>query len=168
MLKRVQTVGLKQGTPVKLSKTKICPKCKKELPITGFSSNAYRKDGVSYTCGKCEQKRRKKHYDINKENPVWLKKQKDRAFKSRLHHYFDITIDEYDNMIELQNGVCAICGQIETNGRRLSVDHNHGTGKIRELLCRKCNTGLGQFNDDAKLLKIAIQYLKKHTYKRPV
>jgi len=44
----------------------------------------------------------------------------------------------------------------------LAVDHNHDTGKVRELLCNTCNNGLGCFKDDPKLLQSAIKYLNKH------
>ena len=47
-----------------------------------------------------------------------------------------------------------------TTGKRLAVDHCHKTGKIRGLLCTKCNIGLGYFNDDVILLKNSIRYLE--------
>ena len=54
---------------------------------------------------------------------------------------------------------CDICGKEESNGFDLAVDHNHKTGKIRGLLCRKCNTGIGLFQDSTELLAKAIEYL---------
>lgn len=71
-------------------------------------------------------------------------------------------------MIEEQDNKCAICGQEETaknNGidvNKLAVDHDHVTGRVRGLLCKACNNGLGHFQDDPELLEAAIRYLKEH------
>jgi hypothetical protein len=67
---------------------------------------------------------------------------------------------QYSAILEAQDGRCAICGKFPTI-RRLHVDHSHATGKIRGLLCHKCNVGLGHFNDDSDLLLKASEYLKK-------
>lgn len=58
--------------------------------------------------------------------------------------------------------VCGICGRsYNDNGKALSVDHNHETGQLRELLCQKCNLALGGFQDSIEILKSAIKYLRK-------
>lgn len=54
----------------------------------------------------------------------------------------------YDMLLELQDGHCAICRRATGKTRRLSVDHDHKTGKVRGLLCRPCNTLLGHLRDD--------------------
>lgn len=77
---------------------------------------------------------------------------------------YNITIDEYENMHEQQNGVCAICGQPENrayngNAINLAVDHCHKTGKVRGLLCSRCNQALGNFQDSSKILAKALNYL---------
>lgn len=76
---------------------------------------------------------------------------------------------EYDRMNAEQNGLCAICGSPETSSerytgrsRKLFVDHHHASGQVRQLLCMRCNVGIGQFRDDPDLLKKAIAYLDKH------
>ncbi len=71
------------------------------------------------------------------------------------------TLDEYRSMNAVQNGCCAICGKPDT-GRMLSIDHDHKTLKVRDLLCKKCNSGLGFFGDSLVLLKKAVLYLKRH------
>lgn len=75
-------------------------------------------------------------------------------------------LKEYEEKLNDQNGVCAICGQPETtvrDGRTLPlfVDHNHDTGAVRGLLCNGCNTGLGKLKDSANILQSAIKYLTK-------
>jgi hypothetical protein len=67
-------------------------------------------------------------------------------------------------MMLAQEGKCALCHTDKPNGRgkRLHVDHCHGTGKIRALLCHSCNAGLGAFKDDPALLRAAIDYLEKY------
>ena len=78
---------------------------------------------------------------------------------------FQISIEEYNSMFIKQGGVCAICGRVETakhqsgTVRKLAVDHNHLTGKIRGLLCGNCNNGLGRFEDNPVRLLAACSYL---------
>ncbi len=72
---------------------------------------------------------------------------------------YGITIDEYDTLLRSQNGVCAICSREPVDGQRLAVDHDHKTGKVRGLLCFKCNTGLGHLGDSLDTLKRAVDYL---------
>jgi len=88
-------------------------------------------------------------------------------FAHSIHARFGITAQEYEAMLESQKGVCALCGQEEKEHdhrfkfkRRLAVDHNHSTGKIRGLLCARCNKGIGHFLDNPDLLQCAIEYLK--------
>jgi len=73
---------------------------------------------------------------------------------------YDLTEEEYVSLGTLQQGRCAICGNLPVEGEKLMVDHDHETGEVRGLLCRKCNTGLGFFNDDTQLLLTAVGYIK--------
>jgi hypothetical protein len=68
---------------------------------------------------------------------------------------------EYLQMVEDQAGVCAICREAEKDGRPLSVDHDHRTGRNRGLLCHRCNVALGGFQDDVQLIQWALEYLSK-------
>lgn len=81
---------------------------------------------------------------------------------------FGISPKTYAQMLQGQNGVCAICNSPETATRlgvvkALSVDHCHTTGRIRGLLCSDCNTGIGKLKDDVTILQNAIRYLRLGT-----
>lgn len=75
---------------------------------------------------------------------------------STLKYEYGISSEAYRALVEAQDGKCKICDR----ERKLVVDHCHSSGKVRGLLCYSCNTSLGQFNDDPKLLIKAITYLK--------
>lgn len=84
--------------------------------------------------------------------------------KEYQHKYIDkLWIKKYGQLQILQDGKCAICGKgpggMSNTKKRLVVDHNHKTGKIRGLLCGSCNIGLGHFKDNVEILKSAIKYL---------
>lgn len=75
----------------------------------------------------------------------------------QLKSEFGISLDKYEEILDSQNGVCAICNQPQE--KTLCVDHCHETDLIRGLLCDSCNNGLGRFKDDPELLASAIDYL---------
>ena len=93
-------------------------------------------------------------------------KYKDNAEKQRATMYkanYGITLDEYNEMFEKQDGRCAICKEKQNNF--LAVDHDHKSGQVRALLCRKCNLMLGFARDNKTILRLAIEYLKKAVQK---
>lgn len=97
----------------------------------------------------------------------WRKSPKGLAYKRKYSlQMYGITVDDYDNLLKKQNGVCALCLKKETalqykGGpvRSLNVDHDHRTGKVRGLLCRNCNVALGLLYDDLELFRRIIVYL---------
>lgn len=106
-----------------------------------------------------------KHYDLKRENrPGTLEQRRTRL----LRHHYGITLEQYNQMHEGQNGLCAMCGKPEAHSTHrletkwLSVDHDHETGRLRELLCAHCNTLLGLGDDDPLLLIAGALYLHKH------
>lgn len=85
---------------------------------------------------------------------------------SDLRKNYGVTLDWYNQKLEEQNGVCAICKEPETtviNGKTisLSVDHCHKTGDARGLLCKSCNQALGLFRDKIDTLESAVRYLRR-------
>lgn len=78
----------------------------------------------------------------------------------QLKRKYGMSSEEYDQLLEDQGGVCAICGSECPTGRRLAADHDHETGCIRGLLCSRCNPGVGMFQNDPELLRRAAEYLE--------
>lgn len=110
----------------------------------------------SYRDARSEEinRKRKDHYLQNKEQireRVLIKK-------------YGITLEQFDALLVVQNGRCAICGGREPGGRygQWYVDHDHITGIVRGLLCNRCNISLGKFEDDPDLLEKAAAYVRAH------
>lgn len=91
----------------------------------------------------------------------YRKRRPERVRNTVLKRMFGITVDEYEAMLKAQGGVCKICEKPQVkSGVRLCVDHCHGTGRIRGLLCDNCNRAIGLMRDDPDLLARAIAYLR--------
>lgn len=87
-------------------------------------------------------------------------KAKESARRSTLKKY-GLTTESYDEMLKAQNGICLICHR-HPRKYRLVVDHDHKTGKVRGLLCSRCNWGLGKFFECSEWLQRAADYLRSH------
>jgi len=83
------------------------------------------------------------------------------ARKQNLKYKFGLSVEEYDRISAAQDHRCAICRGVDNN-YRLAVDHDHGTGQVRGLLCRGCNTGIGGLKDSPLLLEAAASYLRRY------
>lgn len=121
--------------------SQICRSCKVEKGASEFRRNWRRESCLDFNCHDCVS-------EINR-----LAK-------------FGLTPDQYREMLESQNGACAICEKPEKvvdprNGRikALAVDHDHSTGAIRGLLCQNCNKGIGNLGDSVETLIAAAAYL---------
>ena len=98
-----------------------------------------------------------RHYD------EWRHKQgrpRGDAFKNSLKFQHGITPEQYRDLLSAQDAVCAICEQPCLSGKRLAVDHDHELGRIRGLLCGRCNTALGLLEDQEPRLLAALDYLR--------
>lgn len=142
--------------------SKRCTTCKDTKPLTDFYSDRTRGDGRQVRCKPCERKIRQAKREAN---PVYYMGEKlVKYFKGMTYEQAVLT---YNEILKSQNGVCAICKEKETElstysglPRRLCVDHCHTTGKIRGLLCKQCNAGLGNFKDNTVSITNAITYLR--------
>lgn len=75
---------------------------------------------------------------------------------------YGLTLEQYDALLEAQGGVCAVCleDRRDRMGRRLHVDHDHETGRVRGLLCMRCNNAIGQAGESAATLRALADYLE--------
>ena len=149
---------------------KFCKGCKEWRSKGDFNKDSQSPDGLNYRCKSCRKKHRReaevkeRTAKYNKryaaENPELMKK-KDR--KNMLKRFWNMTPEQYDEMLQKQNGTCALCDRTESNpNKRLCIDHDHTTGKIRGLLCDNHNRAMGLFKDSIEDLEKAIVYLKSY------
>lgn len=124
-----------------------CGGCKSYLDPTLYCASKGNKDGLANECRTC-------------------------AMDRQLRINFTITLDQYNEMLEAQGGVCAICARPEPKaGKKLAVDHNHACcpgkkscGKcVRSLLCSECNMAIGLLSDDSNRLRNAADYIDRWT-----
>lgn len=127
---------------------KKCSGCKKLKSIENFSKDRNRKDGFQQWCKQCH----KNYYNTPKG--------KFGKRKYLLKHDFNLTPKEHSTMYITQKGCCAICKK-QIPYSKMHTDHNHLTGKVRGLLCRRCN-GLLAGIEDKDFFESAIKYLEKY------
>lgn len=122
---------------------KKCSRCQLVRPIGDFHKSAARTDGHTNNCKFCM-------VEIGAEGYAR------RGDRYRRH---GITEEEYDAMVEAQGESCALC-----QDRPIEViDHCHATGRVRGLLCRPCNTGLGNLGDTPEAVARALTYITDWT-----
>lgn len=168
--------------------SKTCTRCDRDLPKTEFHADKKRLDGLYPWCVDC---RRGYHGSTRRPGPAWESKadydrarravlnaapdRQDRWFRTYLWTTFRMTPESYQDLLDKQDGRCAICRSNDpgkSRGRevgRFHVDHDHSCcpgrrscGRcIRGLLCRGCNTGIGCLRDDPDRLLAAADYVKR-------
>lgn len=153
---------------------KTCSRCHVAQPRANFFSDKSRKDGLSYQCKTCKtetnlatRKRYRDQYREKYEKPAskryYEKNRKvvlDRRREHMLKTLYGMSSADYDALLDKQEGRCAICREECATGKMLAVDHCHSTGKVRGLLCARCNRGIGNFDDSPARLRKAAKYLE--------
>ncbi len=135
---------------------KVCTGCGEAKPLDQYNKKKNSKDGLNYQCRPC----------VNQYSITWYRNNLDRVKKVHREYMlvsqYGITEDQFQKMLEQQGGKCALCPVVfSSEGRRnLCVDHDHDTGRVRGLLCARCNTSIGQLGDNADGLRKALAYLE--------
>lgn len=150
----------------------FCKTCDESKSLDEFPPDNRMAIGVSSTCRSCTNLKakhkpsrspeaRKLEYDSLNKDLLF------RQSREKLLASYGLSVSDYDRMLAEQGGVCAICGRPENRthhvtGRafNLSVDHDHETGKVRGLLCTRCNKAVGALGDSHESIQRVVEYLK--------
>jgi hypothetical protein len=131
---------------------KICSKCKEDKDLSLFTKDKNGRLGVHHYCKICNYKQKKDTYNYTK------------CKNRNTINTYGIDVNDVEKLYVLQNKKCKICDveypTVSKHGG-LYIDHCHTTGKVRGLLCAKCNVLIGCSNDNVLILKSAIDYLNQ-------
>ena len=136
--------------------SKRCRTCKNVLPLTEFPRDRTRSGGRSGRCGECTRQYFRRYRSDKREHIAGILRRHGLARKYRL------TPTQWATMLADQGGRCAICLHDFDSGtpaHNAMVDHDHTTGTVRALLCRRCNTMIGMAREQVEVLQAAISYL---------
>lgn len=153
-----------------IPKYRTCTSCKKrKLLLEAFAPHRRGTHGYRPVCRICTNRYAREHV---KKHPSFRAKRLVNGRKCMLMRKFGITPEEYQRMWDAQQGLCGMCGEPETmpagpkkgatGVRLLAVDHDHKTGKVRELLCFRCNTVFGAFEEKPALFTHMPRYAERH------
>jgi len=151
----VRTMGT---TPlyVAANGVKHCYRCKTDKPVDQFYRyTKFKFCPYSATCKGCQKADRRRRYAASDKQ-----KHYEGNLARKMVREYGITLRRYLEMLKNQGGRCAICKGPPQDNKRLAVDHCHVTGAVRGLLCRSCNTAIGNMKDDPELLELAAAYVR--------
>ena len=177
------------------TETKVCCRCKRILSLDHFypiKNHPSQYQGRCIECNKIavmewrkanpeqtrkhrtdSQKRCRKH--VSEYHAKWTKKHGEAAGRKHcdrhLKRNYGISLDDFETMLAMQDGCCAICGREKPSDYKsksgfFHVDHCHRTGMVRGILCFRCNVAIGHLKDNAKLVRRALEYLLGKQSKR--
>lgn len=147
---------------------RICSKCKIEKDESNFYPKKHPSGNIGFRpyCKECNHKARLEYRASspkdNERNKAYNRQNAARIRGNKLRKYWPGSSCEqatanWDDLYLKQNSCCAIC---KRPGKRLHVDHHHGKGHVRGLLCNACNRALGYFQDSDEILLNAAEYIK--------
>lgn|SRR5574338_54930 len=138
------------------TQTKICNTCGTERSLSVFYKDDNYSGGYRPKCTPCNNAVRRARYHNTKHTDKFQKERAHNVMKFR----YGISLEQYNEMFERQKGLCAVCKQF--SDKKLCVDHDHKTGKVRSLVCDRCNRTMGACNDNSHVLKACATYLESH------
>jgi hypothetical protein len=126
--------------------------CKQQNPQ---SLDSFTKDKLSYYCKNC----------CNDFQSNYRKNNKKYQKEYHMRKKYNLSLEDYNKMLAEQEHKCKLCGidEVYSGKKGLVVDHNHKTGQIRSLLCGNCNTALGSFKENEKIILNAVDYLRSYS-----
>jgi hypothetical protein len=151
------------------SPTRICTKCRRELPVEAFSFRDRRGTMVPISrCRDCATDysrdwRSNNRRRVNSRARDYRQRHPDRIARIALRRSATragLNKDDIEAYYGNHGGLCDICGKPPAD-KRLAVDHDHATGAFRGLICRKCNSAIGYFDDNPDLLRAAVRYFER-------
>ena len=147
--------------------TRTCTHCNTQKPLTHYHRKTKGSSRLRTQCKDCERDKNREWLVANPEKAALYKIRKRRPYDSaeERRRTYGISAADYDRLLVAQGGVCAICGgnNLAKNRNTLDVDHCHDSGKVRGLLCGRCNRAIGLFRDDSALCVAAAEYLRVHS-----
>lgn len=142
----------------------ICPKCSIDKPASEFWKDKRRKNGLQVYCKPCFKEFRRNWADRKAAARRWYHNKGKYAAAAKR---YGIPLDEYMDALA-KFTACKICRReittvtMDGHTRLPSVDHDHKTGKVRGLLCSRCNVALGMLGEDIPTMQRALKYVKEH------
>jgi len=130
--------------------TQACEYCGKEFEAM---ATAVRQGGGRFCC--------QEHYHANRSKDKAGLKERNRFYQKKTK--YGVTREDYEEMLVTQDGKCKICNKMFGNEHhnRPHVDHRHVDGKVRGLLCSKCNSLISFANESKEILEEAVKYLRE-------
>lgn len=120
-------------------------------------------DDDTKLCSKCGEIKNKSNFYYLKNLNRHRSCCRECESNAKLKRDFKLSPEELvDIIVKKKTNICEICGGSNINGKKLSLDHNHDTGKLRGILCDNCNLSIGLLKDNIEVLNNAIKYLEKH------
>lgn len=160
-----------------MPETKVCTGCSRELPVSAFRIRTRKNPKPRSRCRECEAEAQRAYYEKipkkerkdrtrewERRNPKKHRRQIDRR-RVRKAGIAEELVESIVDLIEATDR-CQICGRHEDEVGTLRVDHCHGSGVFRGLICDSCNLGLGKFGDDPERLRAAADYLTQRASPR--
>jgi hypothetical protein len=161
-----------------------CKHCGEAKPLDEFYADAAARDGRRPECKACTAARRRRWYEANREREIarvkaWQQANAERHNENQrrrrerpevkakereghLRRKFNLTQEEYEQLLNGQSGGCAVCAREPKPGKSLHVDHDHETGEVHGLLCFSCNAALGHLGEDRERITALSIYLLEH------
>lgn len=147
-IKKHESIGLSP------SEKRSCTRCKQEKTEENYRLLRQSASGIDTICAECRREQDRDRYKRDREKRKYQSRWGSFKFK------FGLKRSDWELLLLGQNGKCPICREAFQDSADICVDHDHVSKKVRGLLCRKCNMGIGLFGENTSSLRRAADYLE--------